>query len=368
MGPPDYRENTYGLSFETMATSLGNETVKRARRNADSVGMKPRVSVVIPALDEAAHIERCVGSVLAQDLNGGLEVIVVDGGSTDGTADLARRAGARVVENPDRVIPTALNRGLAAARGDVLVRFDAHAEMPPGYVAACVRALAEEPNAANVGGWREARGTGPWARATGAVLASRFGVGNPKIWRRPRDGERRDVEHVPLGCFRTSVLRDAGGWREQVLTNEDFELNHRLRSGGGRVVFDPAIWSVYHPRESPGALARQYWRYGNWKAVVLADAPRSLRPRQLAPAALLALVALAAVPTPARGAARAAVAAYPLALAVVARHANAGWRGVPVLATIHLAWGLGLVRGLGREGVRRAAVHARRAERRPGRA
>src|SRR3954471_18849196 len=94
----------------------------------------PRVSVVVPARDEAAHIEACVRSILAQEVEGGLEVVVVDGRSSDDTAAIARAAGATVVDNPDRVIPAALNRGLAAARGEVVVRFDAHAEMPPGYV------------------------------------------------------------------------------------------------------------------------------------------------------------------------------------------------------------------------------------------
>src|SRR5919204_5441444 len=137
--------------------------------------MAPRVSVVIPALNEAPYIEQCVRSVLAQDFPDGLEVLVVDGRSSDGTAELARRAGATIVDNPVGGIPAALNRGLAAARGSVLVRFDAHAEMPPGYVRACIRALEEERAAASVGGWRDARGHGPWGRALGDALASPLG-------------------------------------------------------------------------------------------------------------------------------------------------------------------------------------------------
>ena len=307
----------------------------------------PRVSVVIPARDEAAHIEACVRSVLAQEVEGGLEVVVADAMSGDGTAELARAAGAVVVDNPERLTPCGLNHALAAARGEVVVRFDAHAEMPPGYVAACLRALDEEPGAANVGGWREVRSDGPWGRATGAALASRVGVGNARIWRRPAAGApRTDVDTVPLGCWPAALLREVGGWNESFVRNQDFELNHRLRREGHRIVFDPAIWSVYHPRESLDAVARQYWDYGRFKARMLAADPGSLRPRQLAPAGLLAALGGSLLPGPAGRLARAGVGAYALLLAGVAARGGGGWRTAPVLAAMHLSWGLGLARGV----------------------
>lgn len=304
------------------------------------------VSVVIPALNEARYIGPCVRSVLAQEVDATLEVLVVDDDSSDGTGDLARAEGATIVPNAGRGIPSALNSGLAAMSGDVLLRFDAHAEMPPGYVAACVRALAEEHGAVNVGGWRVARGESPWANATGTALASRLGVGNARIWRKPPAGEgRRDVDTVPLGCFPAAALREVGGWDESLLANEDFELNHRLRRAGGRVVFDPEIWSVYHPRETLGALARQYWRYGNWKAEVLARSPESLRPRQLAPAGVLGAAVLAVAPGTAGAAGRAGLAAYAAVLGAASARERT-WHLAPVLATMHVAWGAGLARGL----------------------
>jgi succinoglycan biosynthesis protein ExoA len=309
----------------------------RGRRFAPET--PPRVTVVIPALDEAPHIEACVASVLAQDLDGELEVIVVDGCSDDGTASLARAAGARVIDNPERTIPTALNLGLEAATGDVLIRFDAHAEMPRRYISRCLRTLEEEAGAVNVGGWREVRGAGVWGRAVGAALASPLGVGNPRIWRPPRavDG-RRDVDTVPLGCFPVSALEAAGRWSEELVANEDFELNHRLRRQGGRVVFDPAIHSLYKPRESYGDVIRQYWRYGRAKGMLLATAPESIRPRQLAPLALLATLAM----TPFARAARAALAVYASLISFAAVRANGGWRTAPVLAAMHLTWGTGV--------------------------
>jgi succinoglycan biosynthesis protein ExoA len=326
--------------------------------------MAPRVSIVIPARNEARHIEACVRSVVAQEVGDEFEVIVVDGDSDDSTAELARAAGARVISNPERTIPAALNWGLKAAAGEILVRFDAHAEMPPGYVAASLRGLAEEDGAANVGGWRQVVGEGPWGRATRDALTSRLGVGNARIWRRPaKDEPRRDVDTVPLGCFRVETVRRLGGWRRDLLRNEDFELNQRLRHDGGRIVFDPAVWSVYHPRESLGGLARQYWDYGKHKAHVLADAPRSLRPRQLAPVGLLAAVVGAAAPTPIALPSRVALGAYGLVLVVASARSRERWRTGVVLGTMHLTWAAGLVAGFAevasRPGPRAAAAPPR---------
>jgi len=302
--------------------------------------MGPAVSVVIPARDEAPYIDACVRSVIAQDIDADVEVLVVDGASTDGTDALARTAGATVVDNPERTIPAALNRGLAGAAGEVLIRFDAHGEMPDGYLSAVLRALREEPHAGNVGGWRKAEGVGPWGRAAGAALASPFGVGNAGIWRRPPTASsRRDVDTVPLGCFPVSLLRDLGGWRSDLLANEDFDLNYRIRRAGWRVVFDPAIWSVYRPRESLGEVARQYWRYGRWKAAMVAREPASLRARQIAPPLLVSTAVATAVPGPVGRAAQVVMAGYGLGLAAVASRSGAGWRTAPVLAAMHLGWG-----------------------------
>jgi succinoglycan biosynthesis protein ExoA len=315
---------------------------------------RPRVSVVIPARNEAAHIEACVRSAVAQTVEGGLEVIVVDGSSTDGTAALARKAGAVVIENPDGVTTAALNRGLAAARGDILVRFDAHAEMPPGYVAKCVSAFEEEPDVGNVAGWREVRGSGPWGRALGEALVSPFGVGHALIWRRPDAlARRREVEHVPLGTFSVATLREVGGWRNDLLANEDFELDQRLQAAGKRILFDPAISSVYRPRESLSGIARQYFRYGRWKAAVIVEHPRSLRPRQLAPLGLVTALIGAAAPTPAALPARIALGVYAGVVVTTGARAQERWRTAAVLTTLHLAWGTGLLCGLGKAAVDR---------------
>ena len=298
------------------------------------------VSIVIPALNEERYIEACLKSVLEQVVDAPLEVIVVDGESTDDTAAIAQRMGVRVIANPERSIPAGLNRGLEAAHGDVIIRFDAHSEMVRGYVSACLRALEDEEGAVNVGGWRQPVGEGPWGRALAAALASPFGVGNSRIWRRPPPGTQRcDVDTVPSGCFPAAILRQARGWREDILTNEDFELNHRLRRHGGRIVFDPDIYGIYRPRETYPDIVRQYWRYGKWKAVMLSRAWESLRPRQVAPLGLLG-VALGA---PFSRHLRLALLGYASVITAAAVRSRGGWRTAPTLASIHLAWGLGFL-------------------------
>jgi succinoglycan biosynthesis protein ExoA len=328
--------------------------------NPSETAVGPRVSVIVPARNEEQHIEACVRSILDQDVDGGLEVIVADGSSGDRTGAVARAAGATVVRNPDGTTPAGLNAALACCRGDVVIRFDAHAEMPAGYVAACVQTLDRERGPACVGGWRRVAGRGPWGRATAAALASRFGVGNPRLWRAPSPGDPTvEVDTVALGCWSAHHLRAVGGWSERYRRNQDFELNYRLRRAGGRVVFDPRVWSIYRPRESPAAIVRQYWDYGRFKALLLSEEPASLRPRQLAPVGLVAVIAAAAVPGVTRDAARVGLAVYAGTLAVVAARSGGEWRTAAVLATMHLSWGAGLLVQFGTLGATRLAVAAR---------
>jgi succinoglycan biosynthesis protein ExoA len=322
--------------------------------------MAHRVSVIVPAREEERFIEACVRSIRSQEADAELEVIVADGASSDRTAERARAAGAKVVPNPQRVIPSALNHGLAAATGDVVIRFDAHSEMPPGYVAACLLALDEEEGAGTVGGWCQVRASGPWGRALGEALASPVGIGYAMRWRRPAPGTpRTDVDTVHFGCYRRALLVELGGWDEQILTNEDFELDFRLRKMGHRVIFDPAVWATYRPRESLPAIVGQYARYGRWKAEMLAGAPESIRPRQLAPPGLLITIVAALVPWPLARLARGGLAAYALIVGGAAARSDSGWRLGVLLPAMHLAWGLGLMARLPVAALRRLSAAGR---------
>jgi glycosyltransferase involved in cell wall biosynthesis len=223
-------------------------------------------------------------------------VIIADGMSTDGTREAieAFKAGhpalaIRVVDNPKRIIPAALNEAIAAAGGDVIVRLDAHSVPRPDYVARCVDTLTRT-GAANAGGvWDIQPSQATWlGRAIAAAAAHPLGAGGARY---RTGGAVGEVDTVPFGAFQRAWLERVGPFDESLLTNEDYEFNVRIRQAGGVVWFDPTIQSTYFARGDLQSLARQYARYGYWKAKMAARYPRSLRWRQtLPPLFVLALL------------------------------------------------------------------------------
>lgn len=315
---------------------------------------RPTVSVVLPTLNERAFLRDCLDSLLAQDDPRIVEILVVDGGSTDGTRQLAESFGGtiRLLDNPKMSAAAALNVGWRTAAGEVIVRADAHALYARDYVRRCVDALIES-RADDVGGPMRAVGTSVFGRAVAAVTSSPFGVG-PGRFHYSR--EREDVDTVYLGCYRTATLAALGGWDETNLqwAAEDHELNFRLTKAGGRIVLDPSIRSWYFPRDTWPGLARQYRNYGIGKVSTLAK-HRSLPSwRPLVPPTVVALCAgaLASGAVARRPIAGAVpVAAY--AAGVVAASAGVSRdpgvsmpHAVVAMATCHWAYGVGVWTGL----------------------
>jgi succinoglycan biosynthesis protein ExoA len=255
----------------------------------------PLVSIVIPCLNE----ERFIGKVLE-----GLstqytlfEIIIVDGLSTDKTRDVIAHFSAqnpgvpvRVIDNPQRDIPRALNLGIQAALGQIIVRMDAHSIPSSGYVARCVKLLAEG-EAAVVGmPWKICPGDETrMARAIAVAVAHPFGIGDAQY--RLNISTAKFVDTVPFGAFKKTLWESLGGFNEKLLANEDYDFNYRVRKAGGLVLLDAAEHCNYVARATLGDLAKQYRRYGSWKAQMVKLQPASLRWRHLvAPAFVLALV------------------------------------------------------------------------------
>lgn len=251
----------------------------------------PTVSVIIPARDAAAYVHEAVSSALRQ--NGVAEVVVAAADpETRATVEALGDDRIVVVDNPDGFTPAALNRAVQASKGEVIVRCDAQAVLPPGFVDRVVDTM-QRTGAVNVGGRQVPRGRTFFERAVALAMVSPLGAGDARY---RIGGEEGPVDTVYLGAFHRPALEQAGGFDETLRRNQDYELNWRLRRAGGRVWFDPQLGVEYRPRGSVRQLWRQYFEYGYWKLVVLRRHPGSLRWRQLASPALVAgLMASAAV-------------------------------------------------------------------------
>jgi hypothetical protein len=307
------------------------------------------VTVVVPARNEEQFLGACLRSVTEQDYPH-LQIVVVDGASTDATVAVVREAMSaddriELVQNPRRSIPSSLNLALARARGRWLVRVDAHSTVPPGYVRIAVDRL-REGRWGGVGGRKDGVGQTAAGRAIAMAMASRLGVGNSTYH---FGTAPQEVDHLPFGAYPTQVVRDVGGWDERLTANEDFEFDHRLRTAGFRLLFEPRMAIRWHCRQSVPDLARQYFRYGRGKVDVAWLHPGSLHPRHLAPPVLVAGLAFC-LATGRRHPARLVGLAGPYLLAVGVESARLGRRlpeprerlVVPgAFLAMHLAWGLG---------------------------
>lgn len=321
-----------------------------------ATGERPVVSVVVPMLDEIDAIPACLAAFEQQDYPlDRLEVIVVDGGSADGSAELvadmaAERPWLRLVDNPDRRAAAAFNRGVEAATGEVVCLFSSHGVADRDFVSRSVAAL-QETGAAGVGGRLLHEGLDRRGNAVGLAMVSPVGMASPFRFAT----ERREVDTIGHPAYRIEALRQVGPFDERLERNSDYELNWRLREAGHRLVFEPDIVTRYRPRGSLGALGRQFWWYGRWKERVIRRHPRSLALRHLvAPAAVVgaALVPLLLTRRWGRRLVLVGSGAYAGVVAAgVARAGPARHDADPVVLAasfpvMHAAWGAGFLTSL----------------------
>lgn len=248
-----------------------------------------KISIIIPCLNEEETIESVLQAIYQQKFpRESLEVVLADGGSTDGT--LAKIEDFRnshpdltitLINNPLRHIPAALNRAIKVARGEIIIRMDAHSLPRPDYVQRCAQALIDG-KGENVGGkWEILPGVNTWiARGIALAAAHPLGVGDARY---RISGQAGSVDTVPFGCYYRSLFDRIGFFDETLLTNEDYELNTRIRFNKGIIWFDPEIICQYFARSTLKDLATQYWRYGFWKAKMVKRYPTTIKLRQALP-------------------------------------------------------------------------------------
>lgn len=312
------------------------------------------VLVVIPCLNEEAHLPLLLKQFRA-DPNA-TRIVVADGGSTDRSVEIVRRAhesDPRIVllHNSKRVQSAGVNLAVAA-HGDetpCFVRVDAHAGYPRDFLATLIAAQAEKSaDSVTVSMHAKVSSTSCFQRAAAAAQNSALGTGGSA---HRAGGERRWVDHGHHALFRTAAFRAAGGYDESFSHNEDAELDLRIVQSGGKILLAADVLIDYFPRATPHALWRQYFKFGEGRARTALKHKAPLKPRQLIPALIAPMVALAvfaplspmfAFPTLAW---LAACIGYGLLLGLRARNFCAAGAGIAA-AIMHLAWSSGFLKGL----------------------
>ncbi len=325
----------------------------------------PPVSYVMPVLNEQGYLADAVAAVLAQSYPAEQELVIALGASTDDTTAIAHElaetdARITLVDNPVNDIPVGLNLAIAASRHPIVVRVDAHAELPADYTRTMV-GLLNETGAVNVGGVMHAKGRTPFQAAVARAYNSPWGLGGGQYHGAKQAGPS---DSAYLGVFRREVLDEVGGYDDTLRRAEDWELNSRILAAGHLIWYTPDVAVTYWPRATPASLRRQMYATGVWRGHLVREQGRT--PLKCLPPPLVTLAlsvsALVAVVQrnrvlPRRAARLASVVhAAPMLYAaglgwVSVRSLGAGnareWLlNVAVLGIMHLSWGAGFLRGL----------------------
>ncbi len=319
--------------------------------------LRPKVTVLLPILNEELYISRCLDALLMQTYPPeALEILVLDGMSDDSTRDIVlaycqRHPHITLLDNPDQNTIAALNLGIRKASGEILVRVDGHTIVAPDYIEQCVRIL-EQSSADNVGGPMRPVGESYFQEAVALATSSIFGIG----WGKFHYSEKEEyTDTVYLGCYRKSLFDRIGLFDPEMTCSEDNELNWRILNQGGKILLSPVIRSTYYPRGTVGGLARQYWKYGYYKIKCLIK-HKNISWRHFVPAVFLGFLALGLALLPFAGTIQ-----YPLWLALgsyallscsfsVNLASKKGWRFLPVLPVVflilHISYGAGFWAGI----------------------
>lgn len=317
------------------------------------------LSVICPIYNEESRIEECILSILTQDYpKEDLEVLFVDGQSSDRTREIIANymqdyPFIQLLDNPKRIAPTALNIGIRASSGDIIMRLDAHAKYPANYFTLLVSKL-KESRADNVGGvcrTLPAKDTSV-CRAIAHAMSSPFGMGN-SYFRIGSDHEMW-VDTVPFGCFRREIFDKIGFFDEELVRNQDDEFNGRIINSGGKILLLPQVEIDYFARDSLTKTAKMFFQYGLFKPLVNYKLQKPTTLRQFIPpmffAGLIAGGLLSVFSKTIMWLFVPVVALYILCCFVFGRNKEHVWPDVfwmPfTFATIHLSYGCGYWAGI----------------------
>lgn len=232
------------------------------------------VSVICPTFNEEKYIKSCIESILAQDYpKDDLEVIFVDGMSTDNTRSIISSYQSqyhfiKLIDNPHRIVPHAMNTGIKNAKGQIIIRIDAHTLYQPDYFTVLSKRLLEL-DADNVGVVckTDVLNKTPKTLAIKEVLSNKFGVGNSMF--RIGIDEVQEVDTVPFGCWKREVFDKYGLYDVRLVRNQDIELNKRIKRGGGKIFIVPDTYCTYLARETFRALSKNNYANGKWNILTV---------------------------------------------------------------------------------------------------
>lgn len=258
------------------------------------------ISVVCPIFNEERYIAGCIESIIEQDYpKDDLEILFVDGMSTDRTREIIASYQTecpyiRVLDNPKRIVPCAMNIGVREAKGKIVIRLDGHALYPKNYFSQLVEWHRRLPDAWNVGGVCDTRvvNSNPVSEAIAKVMSDKFGVGN-STFRTGTDKDYLQVDTVPFGAYKSFVFEKVGLYNEQLVRCQDIELNKRVAHAGGLIYMVPAIHCTYIPRDNYNSFARNRYQTGFWviKTCFITKTTKNLGLRHFIPAGfVLALI------------------------------------------------------------------------------
>lgn len=247
---------------------------------------KPFISVIVPVYNEEKYIHACIDSMIGQDYpKESMEWFFVDGMSQDRTVEMLGEYQKsypeliRVLPNPDKTVPYAMNIAIRQAKGTYIIRLDAHAEYAQDYFSKCVEVL-ERTGADNVGGVMETKARTKVGATIAKMLSSKFGVGDSQFRTNGSDGY---VDTVPFGAFRREVFENWGLYDERLTRNQDSELNYRILHNGGKIYLSNEIKLAYYCRDSIGGIAKMGMINGKWNIITNKLCPGSMRLRHFVP-------------------------------------------------------------------------------------
>jgi len=337
-------------------------TISNTSSGTEEATAYPLVSVLMPVRNEAAFIARSMGSVASQDYpHQRIEVLIADGCSTDATRAVVESlrqtypdVSLTVLDNPEKIVATALNTALRQAKGEVIVRVDGHCQIAVDYLSRCVEHLSHDDGVEAVGGPVETIGESYVARVIALAMSSWFGVGGSAF--RLANSSTQFTDTVAFPAYTRRLIDRAGPFDEELVRNQDDEYNYRLRKLGVKILLAADVRSCYYSRATLPGLCSQYFQYGYWKVRVMQKHPRQMRLRQFAPplfvAALLSVAVLLPIISAARYLAIAMAGAYALTsiVAAILSVKKQQWRLLPLLpiafVILHVAYGLGFLIGL----------------------